>query len=58
MKFNLSSRFYAHCNRLTASIENESLYEAPEVSEPIFWAVFLLVLAVAAVLAPFRRRLN
>jgi hypothetical protein len=52
MKSNLASKFF---NRLFSNVDGESMYEVPEVSELVFWAVFLLAFLVAIVFAPLRR---
>lgn len=57
MKFNLFSKLHSSFNRLTLNAENDSLYDVPEVSEPVFWVVFALALLIAVILAPFRKLL-
>jgi hypothetical protein len=55
MKFNLSSKIGSSMSRMFPSAEAESIYEAPEVAEPVFWVVFSFAILLAALCAPLRR---
>lgn len=60
---NLLSKFYSVLARAITNVENEGYYNEPqETSEPVFWIVFGLALAIGIVslymITPLRRLLG
>ena len=43
------SKLHNAVSRLMTNAESESFYDVHEVSEPVFWLAFSLVLSIAAI---------
>ena len=50
LKLNFLSKFHSALSRLATNVENEAYYNEPhETSEPVFWLVFGVAMAIAFV---------
>ena len=50
MKLNLFSKLHSMLGRVLSNVENEAYYnETHETSEPVFWLVFCVAMAIAIV---------